>query len=220
MFVGHYAVSFYLKAREPRVPLWVLFVAVQLVDVIWALLVLAGIEKLAMVPGITRASPLDLVYVPYTHSLVASIGWSLLAFWLWFRIRDRTAGGATAAFIIGVAVLSHWVADFLVHRPDLPLYDNSAKVGLGLWNYPALSFPLEVGLLGAMMWLWFRVSRGMVRGRNLVLFWGVMTLAQVFTNFGPLPTSPVHFVLLALGFYGVFALASRTCEAIPSIPAA
>ena len=64
MFVGHYAASFYIKSREPSIPLWVLFLAVQLVDIAWALLVLAGIEQLAMVPGITRASPLDLVYVP------------------------------------------------------------------------------------------------------------------------------------------------------------
>jgi hypothetical protein len=219
MFVGHYAVSFYLKAREPRLPLWVLFVAVQLVDIVWALLVLAGIEHLAMVPGITRASPLDLIYVPYTHSLLASIGWSFLAFWLWFRLPGNRAGRAMAAMMVGAAVLSHWVADVLVHRPDLPIYDNSDKVGLGLWNYPAVSFTLEVGLLALTMWRWYRASAGSVRGRNLVVFWVVMAVVQVLTNFGPQPTSPAHFVMLAMVFYGLFALASRTCDAPSLTPA-
>ena len=94
MFVGHYAASFYFKAREPRVPLWALFLAVQLVDLVWGVLVLAGVERLAMVPGITRASPLDLIFVPYTHSLVAALGWSLLAFWLWRRGPAKTTGGS------------------------------------------------------------------------------------------------------------------------------
>lgn len=220
MFVGHYAVSFYLKAREPSVPLWVLLIAVQLVDVIWAILVLAGIEHLAMVPGITRASPLDLVYVPYTHSLTAALGWSLLAFWLWFRLRPKAVGRARAAAMVGLAVFSHWIADFLVHRPDLPLYDNSHKVGLGLWNYPAVSFPLEVGLLGLAMWLWYRASERRASARNLVMLWIIMTVSQVFTNFGPLPASPARFVILALFFYLAYALASRTCDAPPSPSAA
>jgi hypothetical protein len=217
MFVGHYAVSFYMKAREPRVPIWILFVAVQLVDIMWGLLVLGGIERTAIVPGITAASPLDLIYAPYTHSLVASFGWSLLVFWLWFRFRGRATGGIRAAGLVGLAVLSHWVADLLVHRPDLPIYDNTAKVGLGLWNYPAISFPLEVLLLGAAMWYWHRVSNGATKGRNLVILWIVMTISQAYTNFGPLPTSTPQFVILALAFYLGFALASRISEASPSI---
>ena len=220
MFVGHYAASFYIKARKPEIPLWVLLLAVQLVDIIWAFLVLTGIEQLAMVPGITRASPLDLVYVPYTHSLVAALGWSLLAGWLWYRVRPPGGRAVAQPLLLGVAVFSHWVGDFLVHRPDLPLYDNSDKVGLGLWNFPAISFPLEVGLLGWAMWAWYRTGGGKARGRNLALLWVVMVVSQVVTNFGPLPQSPDRFVVLALVFYLVFALASRSCDALPSESAA
>ena len=220
MFVGHYAVSFYLKSREPRIPLWVLIIAVQLVDVIWAVLVLAGIEELLLVPGITRASPLDLVYVPYTHSLLAVLGWSLLATGLWYRMKRPGVGQGGAALLVGLAVLSHWIGDLLVHRPDLPIYDNSAKVGFGLWNYPAISFPLEIGLLAWAMWAWYRASRRAAKGRNLVLLWVMMAASQVFTNFGPLPATPDRFVVLALVFYLVFALASRTCDAPPSASAA
>jgi hypothetical protein len=217
MFVGHYAVSFYLKSKDPGVPLWVFILAVQFVDIIWVLLVLAGIEQVAMVPGITAASPLDLQYVPYTHSLPAVIGWSLLAFWVWFRLGRGAKGRARAAALLGMAVFSHWVADLLVHRPDLPLYDNTAKVGLGLWNYPAISFPLEIGMLTLAMGSWYRASEGRASARNLVLLWLVMIASQVFTNFGPIP-SATHFVILALVFYLAYAFAARFCDLPPTSP--
>jgi hypothetical protein len=218
MFVGHYAASFYFKARNPGVPLWALFVAVQLVDLVWAVLVLLGVEHLAMVPGITRASPLDLEYVPYTHSLVAAAGWSLLAGWLWFRGAGQGRGSRAAAILVGAAVLSHWLADVLVHRPDLPLYDNADKVGLGLWNYPVISYPLEVGLLGLAMWHWYRRSNRQAAPRSLLLLWTFMALLQAYTNFGRLPSSPEVFVVMAFAWYVVFAFAARRCDLPPMAP--
>src|SRR6266852_5118348 len=157
MFVGHYGVSFAAKKAEPSIPLWVLFIAVQLLDVLWAPFVLLGIEKVRIVPGITASNPLDLYYMPYTHSLVAAIGWSVAAF-LAYRLAVPNPS-PRAASIVSVAVFSHWVLDLLVHRPDLPLYDNSAKVGLGLWNVPAIALGLEAALLFGGMWLYFRLGR-------------------------------------------------------------
>jgi len=46
MFVGHYGVAFAVKTERNRIPLWVLFIAVQFLDYIWATLVLLGIDKL------------------------------------------------------------------------------------------------------------------------------------------------------------------------------
>src|ERR1700694_3704481 len=79
MFIGHYGPSFAIKAIRPAIPLWLLFIAVQLVDVAWAVLVLVGMEKVRIVPGITASNPLDLYYMPYTHSLVAAILWAAAA---------------------------------------------------------------------------------------------------------------------------------------------
>src|SRR6476620_4931355 len=153
MFVGHYGVSFAAKRVAPTIPLWALFIAVQLLDVIWAPLVLAGIEKVRIVPGITASNPLDLYYMPYTHSLVAAFAWGIAGIILGrllLGIRDWSASSW-----IGAAVFSHWVLDFLVHRRDLPLYDDAAKVGLGIWNYPVIALLLEALLLfgGMMMYL-------------------------------------------------------------------
>src|SRR5438552_10079432 len=124
MFVGHYGVSFAAQRGEKTIPLWVLFLAVQLLDVFWSVFVLCGIEKVRIAPGITASNALDLYYMPYTHSLVAALLWSLGAYVAYRAIR---AFGAShrAAGLVAVAVFSHWVLDLVVHRPDLPLYDNA-----------------------------------------------------------------------------------------------
>ena len=122
MFIGHYGVSYAAKAVNKQIPLWLLFIAVQLVDVAWAILVPLGIEKLRIVPGITATNPLDLYYMPYTHSLVGAALWSLLAYGayrLWAG--QGNARPNRAALIVALAVFSHWLLDLIVHRPDLPL---------------------------------------------------------------------------------------------------
>ena len=143
MFVGHYGVSFAAQRMDRGIPLWALFIAVQFLDVFWAPLILLGIEKVRIVPGITASNPLDLYYMPFTHSLLAAAVWSALGCGL-YRLWRGAAGGA--ATLVGFAVFSHWILDFVVHRPDLPLYDNTDKVGLGLWNQPVLAFGLEAAL--------------------------------------------------------------------------
>src|SRR5262245_44090676 len=87
MFVGHYSIAFLAKRRASRVPLWVFLLAVQLVDYLWDLLVLLGVEKFRLAPEITGAMPVDLYYLPYTHSLVATAGWALLAFYIYYRLK-------------------------------------------------------------------------------------------------------------------------------------
>jgi len=206
MFVGHYGISFAAKKAEPAIPLWVLFIAVQLLDVLWAPFVLLGIEKVRIVPGITASNPLDLYYMPYTHSLLAAIAWSLVAFLVYRAVRPVPS---RAAAIVGLAVFSHWVLDFLVHRPDLPLYDNTAKVGLGLWNLPAVALGLEALLLFGAMWLYLRHRAR----RTAMLAFGVVMLAiQAYVFFGPPPTSDKAAAATALIAYAVFAVVIRALE--------
>src|SRR5664279_5231770 len=133
MFIGHYGVSFAARPTQARLPLWVWFIAVQWMDVVWSILVLLGIEKLRIVSGFTEANPLDLYYMPYTHGLPGSIFLSLaFAGIVAFFIKENR--GATI-LLVAAASFSHWVLDLVVHTSDLPLYDNTAKVGLGLWQH-------------------------------------------------------------------------------------
>jgi hypothetical protein len=205
MFVGHYGPSFAAKALKQSIPLWILFVAVQWVDVMWSVLVLLGIEKVRIVPGFTATNPLDLYYMPYTHSLLAAILWSLGAAAA-YRAIPRLGSWATAG-IVGAAVFSHWVLDLLVHRPDLPLYDDTLKVGLGLWNYPVFAFALEVALLFGGMVLYLRNTRPVARGGRYG-FWifGIAMLGvQSIVFFGPPPASDKAAAVTALVAYAAFA---------------
>lgn len=201
MFVGHYGVSFAAKKAEPSIPLWVLFLAVQFLDVLWAPFILLGIEKVRIVPGFTATNPLDLYYMPYTHSLVGAIVWSVFGAML-YQIVARPSG-KRAAGVIGAAVFSHWILDLIVHRPDLPLYDNSAKVGLGLWNIPLLALGLEAALLFGGMWLCLRGR--LVRSRGTLVFGIVMLTMQVYVFFGPPPTSDRTLAWTAIALYALFA---------------
>lgn len=203
MLAGHYGVSFLAKAADPRIPLWALFIAVQLLDVFWAPLVLLGVEKVRIVPGITASNPFDLYFMPYTHSLVAAVLWSLAALVVW-RAWHRLPGKGPAALLVALAVFSHWVLDFVVHRPDLPLYDDTVKVGLGLWNRPAPAFILEAALLLGGMVLYLR---GRHRGWVSLIGFGLVILAiQAIVFFGPpLPSGRVA-AGMALATYCILAV--------------
>ena len=207
MFVGHYGVSFAAKKADDSIPLWVLFLAVQLLDVVWAPLVLLGIEKVRIVPGFTETNPLDLYYMPYTHSLVAAVAWSAaaaIAYRLWTGMSGRAGRGSRGAALVGLAVFSHWILDFVVHRPDLPLYDDTAKVGLGLWDRPLTAFGLEAALV--LLGLRLYLARRPERGVGLVVFSLLMLGIQAVVFFGPPPTSGSRIAATALASYVVFAL--------------
>jgi hypothetical protein len=201
MFVGHYGVSFAAKRADASIPLWVLFLAVQWLDVMWAPLVMLGIEKVRIVPGFTATNPLDLYYMPYTHSLIAAVLWSAAAAGAY---RFVAGANSRASVFVGLAVFSHWILDFIVHVPDLPLYDNVMKVGLGLWNHPIPAFGLEAALLLVAMLVYLQSSHIQ---RTAVLAFGLVMLGvQAYVFFGPPPVSPAGAAATALGAYGIFAL--------------
>jgi hypothetical protein len=205
MFVGHYGVVFAVKTERNKIPLWVLFVAVQLLDFLWAPLVLLGIEKMRFVPGITATNALDLYYMPYTHSLIGALFWSAVAFAI-YKIGWRNIASNSAALLVGFAVFSHWLLDLIVHRPDLPIYDDTLKVGFGLWNYRRIEFVLEIGILlfGAVLYL--KRNGAIVRKIGIVIFVAALVLIQTSNTFVRRPPSSDRaFAITALVFYTVFA---------------
>lgn len=207
MFVGHYGVSFAARAADRSIPLWVLFLAVQLLDVGWSILVMLGIERVRIVPGITATNPLDLYYMPYTHGLIAAIAWSVVAGTAYSLGRRASARSGA---LVGVAVFSHWPLDFLVHRPDLPLWDDGWKVGLGLWNAPVVAMSLEVVFLFGGMWLFFRSQP--TRRTSFVVMALAMLAFQGLAFFGPPPTSPRAAAAMALFAYVLFAALIHVLE--------
>jgi membrane-bound metal-dependent hydrolase YbcI (DUF457 family) len=155
MFIGHFAVGLLSKKNEKLPSLAMMFLAVQLLDLIWPILVLFGIETLAIDPGNTKLTHLNFEYYPYSHSLLAAFVWSLLLGTCYFFF-SKNRGGSV---ILGGLVMSHWILDLITHRPDLPLSPFSeTKVGLGLWNYPIIEITLEVLIFGLGAFLYFKSS--------------------------------------------------------------
>jgi len=218
MFVGHYGVAFAVKTERNKIPLWVLFVAVQLLDFLWAPFVLVGIEKVRFVPGITATNALDLYYMPYTHSLIGALFWSAVAFAI-YKIGWRNIGSNSAALLVGFAVFSHWLLDLIVHRPDLAIYDDTLKVGFGLWNYRGIEFVLEIGILLIGAVPYSKRNGAIARKIGIIIFVAVLVLIQTNNTFlRQPPSSDRAFAITALIFYTVFAVIAFLLERRRAIP--
>src|SRR6266403_230054 len=220
MFVGHYSVAFAVRTEQNKIPLWVLFVAVQFLDYIWATLVLLGIEKLRVIKGFTAGSMLDSYFHPYSHSLITAILWSWVAAivykpicsWLGF-VYTRSA-----ALIIGVAVFSHWILDLIAHPRDLAFYDDTWKVGFGLWNYRDPEFALETGLLGAGILLYLTRNVMPAIRKGAVIGFGIsLVIVQIGDTY--VPRAPLTDKATAMGvwiFYTLFVVVAFIVEKIGS----
>ena len=156
MFIGHFGVGFAAKRYAPRAGLGTLFLAAQFVDLLWPTLLLLGIERVAIAPGATVVTPLDFQHYPVSHSLLAVVGWAALVGGGYLALR----GARREALLLALLVISHWLLDALVHRPDLPLAPFGAtRVGFGLWNSLPLTLLVEVPLFVVGGWLYARATR-------------------------------------------------------------
>ena len=218
MFVGHYSVAFAAKSDKNKIPLWVLFVAVQFLDYIWATLVLLGIEKLRVIKGFTAGSMLDSYFHPYSHSLITAILWSCVAATVYKPICSWLGFVYTksAALIIGVAVLLHWILDLIAHPRDLAIYDNTWKVGFGLWNYRDPEFALEIGLLGAGILLYLmRNVMPTIRKGAVIAFGAALVVIQIGDTY--VPRNPLTARQTVIGvwiFYTLFVAVAFLIEKI------
>ena len=215
MGIGHYGVSFALKAADKNISLGLLFVAAQFVDILWLILVLLGIERAHIVPGVTAANPFDFVFYPFTHSLLASFFWAG-AVYVVFRLIPANPGSrqSLVALVMGAAVLSHFFLDFIVHRPDLPLASgDSYKIGFGLWNDVLASYLLEGLLLLGGLWIYLRSTKSatLVGKYGMSIFAVCLLVAnlsvyreEVLNVFLPLPLTPEIFASCTLGYHFSF----------------
>jgi hypothetical protein len=208
VFLGHYGVAFALKRAEPKVSLGTLFVACQLLDLLWGLFVLLGWEHARIVSGHTATTPLEFYDYPISHSLIGALAWSVVAaacYYSW-PTRDTTRHWQAAA-VVGITVFSHYPLDVLVHLPDLPILGNvSPKLGLSLWNHPVATIVAELLVfgLGLAVYMAFRSKRHPLRlGRITVVI--ILLLATYLASmYGPVPPnmtavaiSDIVFILVA-----------------------
>ena len=196
MFLGHFGLALGAKRVASGASLGTAILAAQWADGIWPFFVLLGIERLAIAPNITRVTPLDFVSYPYSHSLVADVGWAIAFAVVYGMVRKNWRGAAW----LGALVLSHWVLDVVAHRPDMPTWPAGPKLGLGLWNSLPGTLIVEFVLLGLGAWLYATVTKPRDRlGTILFAALGVV-LAALFlaSTFGPRPPSAEAVAITAI----------------------
>jgi hypothetical protein len=200
MLLGHYGLAFAAKRVTPRASLGTLTFAAQLLDELWPIFILVGLERVRVAPGIMAANPLDFEYYPYSHSLAGAIVWSILLGGIYYALRrDRRS-----ATIVGLLVLSHWILDVPMHRPDLPLWPGSAMhVGLGAWRSIPLTMFLELAVFGLGLVVYLRSTRARDRVGRWALWAMVVVLLLIFGS-GFMSAPPPNGRAVALGALGLW----------------
>jgi len=170
--------------------------AATLPDTIMAVLVLLGIEKFNIVKGITKVNALDLYYYPFSHGLIFNLIMALFAFFIF----KRYYGSMRAGVIGGLALFSHFILDFITHRPDLPLFWGDIKIGLGLWNSLFWSYFIETLIFLVGVTVYFAVMKNVSKGKKIGI--GILALVLLVFFFmglsGAVPPSPEFMALFNL----------------------
>jgi hypothetical protein len=181
MFIGHFAVAFAGKKAAPRVSLAALLLAALFADVLWPILVAIGAEEVRIVPGSTVYTPLEFVSYPWSHSLLMLVIWGGL-FAAYYRNRP---GGVRSGLVVGGLVLSHWVLDWITHKPDMPLWPRGPRVGLGLWNSVTGTMAVEILLFAVGVLLYTKATRSRDRVGTFG-WWALVAFLLVFYVFDSL----------------------------------
>lgn len=187
MFLGHFAVGLAAKKVAPPASLGALIAAPILLDLLWPIFLLLGWEHVTVEPSSNPFLRLVFDSYPISHGLVAVVGWATLFASLYFGFTRYAVG----SIVIWLGVVSHWVMDFIVHRPDLPLYSGGRLFGLGLWNYRGVTIGIELALLVLGVFLYL----GQTRAKDWIgdyVFWAfILFLLAAYgaATFGPPPRS-------------------------------
>jgi membrane-bound metal-dependent hydrolase YbcI (DUF457 family) len=188
MFIGHFGAGFAGKKFEKTASLGTYFMAAQWIDLIWPILLLLGIEKAEIKPGVTTVTPLDFTYYPFTHSLFGVIVWAVLFGAIYFFIKKKSK----TAIILALLVLSHWFLDLLVHIPDLPIFPGySLKVGFGLWDSFAATIIFEGLIFTLGVYIYYKATKAKNKvGTYSLMGLIVFLIAMYISNLvGPPPPS-------------------------------
>ncbi len=196
MFIGHFGVAFGSKGIAPVVSLGTLILAAQLLDLVWPILLLLGIEHVRIDPGNTAYTPLEFYDYPVSHSLLMVLIWSLLFGGVYYGIRHRWTG----AVVTGCVVLSHWILDFITHRPDLPVFPwGQSYAGLGLWNSVPGTILVEWAIFLAGIILYATSTRPRDRTGRYA-FWGLIAflVLSAIASMGSVPPDVNALAVTAL----------------------
>jgi hypothetical protein len=207
MFLGHFAVGFAAKRAAPKASLGMLILGAMFLDVLWPFFLLLGIEQVRVDPGNTAVTPLDFVSYPWSHSLAMALVWAALLGWIY---RART-GYAVGALWLGICVVSHWVLDWISHRPDMPLYPGGGpKLGLGLWNSALATTCAESLLFAAGIGIYVMTTKARDRIGTIALYALAIFLAALYalSRSSPPPPSVTAIAVTDIALFLIFLWAA------------
>lgn len=196
MFVGHLAVALGVKRASPRTPLAALVAAAFGLDLLWPILLLIGIERVRIDLGHTAFTPLSFDHYPWSHSLSMAVVWAVAV----GRLAATVLKRAVAGLLIGLALVSHWLLDYVTHAADLPLWPGGPEVGLGLWNSIPGTLLVEGALFVAAVALYLRGTRPRrIAGKwSLWSLIGLTTLIWISGPWSPPPPNERAIALVGL----------------------
>lgn len=189
MLVGHFAVGLVGKRVAPSVSLGTLVFAAMLADLLWCIFMIAGVEHVEFRPAMGAGNYFAASNIAYSHSLLMDAVWAALLAAAYF-LRRRSPRGAWILFAV---VISHWILDWIAHRPDMPLAPGTRTFfGLGLWTSIPATIVIEGGFWLAAVILYARAFRPKGRAR-IFAFWtvvAILTLVWYGNISGPPPRDP------------------------------
>lgn len=193
--MGHLGAAL-VATRLTRARLGMLVGAAFALDLLWPVFLAVGLEAVRVDPGNTPFTPLDFVHYPWSHSLSMAIVWGVVI----GRASAAALRDARAGLVIGLLVVSHWVLDFVTHRPDLPIWPGAMRVGLGLWTSIPLTLLVEGSLLAAGVIVYLRGTRSGASVRRWA-FWSLVALTSILWLAGPWsPPPPSPGAVIVVGF--------------------
>ena len=204
MFIGHYGIAYLLKRRFKNINQGLLFASVQLIDILAFIFILLGIEQISYYPDANPFLRTKIEFLPFSHSLFTDLILSFLVFLILFKLGKKTWG-----IVLAIGVLSHWFLDLIVHISDLPLFFNSYKVGFGLWQYPVISFSVEIALVIFGIFYLYKDIRLNKRSLLLIVLLLAGFWAMFFKEEPPIIHSDmkIRALILLIPYLGFIALA-------------
>lgn len=211
MYIGHYAVAIAAKKKFKQIPLWLLFVSVQFLDLLAFILIMFGIEKIHYTGNQNPFYRTAIEYLPYSHSLFFSIIFALITFLVFRKFKNKIWG-----IVLAIGLLSHWFIDFLFQKSNLPLFLNQYKVGLGLWDFPLFSYSIEIILVAIAGYYLYKNKNIKINRPSFLFLILIMFAFFTFIIFVPEPlimqTSPKLKSLVILSAYLVFTVIAYLIE--------
>lgn len=175
MLAGHIGVAAGAKRWAPQVPLWALLVATFLIDIIFGILWLFGVEDTSPLPGTDGGYGEMAFQIDWSHSMFGTMLLCLVVLILCSRV-----WGGKGAFVLSSVVFSHWFLDLIVHRLDMPIMPGNAgmtpHVGIGMWDFPVFTMILEALIVAGGAWVWYSAPESGARARRAAMITGAVGL--------------------------------------------